>query len=132
MSHNSSSSRLVKILGPSGTGTSTWWAQRVSAIALVPLVIWFILFVLQAYKQKDLDAFMSFFISPFPTLCFLLFITVAIYHGNIGIKEILEDYVHCHSIKIILIILVNFISLLSALAVICALLVFHLSTIGFN
>jgi succinate dehydrogenase / fumarate reductase membrane anchor subunit len=122
----------VKATGPSGTGTSTWWAQRVSAIALLPLVIWFAYFVLKAVKLKDISELMSIFISPFPTMLLAVFIVIGLYHGNLGIKEVIEDYVHCHKLKFILVIFINFLSFLTAVAAICALLVFHLSTFSFN
>jgi succinate dehydrogenase / fumarate reductase membrane anchor subunit len=122
----------AKGLGAAGNGTSTWWAQRVSAVALVPLVIWFAVFVLQAAKYNDMDSLVSIFTSPFPTIFLTIFLAVGIYHGNIGMKEIIEDYVHCHAIKISLIILVKFISFISAIAGVCALIVLHLSTMNFN
>ncbi len=122
----------AKGTGPAGTGTKTWLIQRISALALLPLVIWFITFILKAVKYQNADELMSAFTSPFPTILFALFISIGLYHGNIGIKEIIEDYVHCHSIKFGLIIFVNFISFASTVAAICALLVFHLSTFSFN
>jgi len=122
----------AKGTGPAGSGTKTWLIQRVSALALLPLVIWFVVFILKIAKYQNSDELMSAFTSPFPTILFSLFISIGLYHGNIGIKEIIEDYVHCHSVKFSLIILVNFLSFASAVAAICALLVFHLSTFSFN
>ncbi len=122
----------AKGLGSAKGGSSIWWAQRVSALALVPLVIWFVYFMFSAVKCQNGDELMSIFTSPFPTIVLSIFITIGLYHGNIGIKEIIEDYVHCHSVKVYLNILVNFISFITIIATICALLVFHLSTFNFN
>lgn len=122
----------AKNSGPAGNGTMTWWLQRVSAVALVPLVIWFIAFIFKITKHQTCDEIMNLFVSPFPTTLLALFIGVGIYHGNIGIKEIIEDYVHCHSIKFSLIILVNLLSFLSAIIGICSIFVYHLSTFCFN
>ena len=134
MNSNDLRSSLAKAkgLGSSGSGTATWWAQRVSAVALVPLVIWFAYFIRKALRYKSLDEIMIIFSSPFPTLFLTLFLAVGLYHGNIGMKEIIEDYVHCHTMKIGLIILIQLFSLVTAIAGICALLVFHLSTFNFN
>ena len=70
--------------------------------------------------------------SPFTSIILALFVGMGIYHGNLGIKEIIEDYVHCHKLKISLIILVKFLSFVTAIAGICAILVLHLSTFNFN
>jgi succinate dehydrogenase / fumarate reductase membrane anchor subunit len=127
-----SSLAKAKGLGAAGSGTSVWWAQRVSAVALVPLVIWFSFFMLQTIEYQDIDLFTSMFTSPFVTLLLALFIAVGLYHGNLGMKEIIEDYVHGHYMKFGLILLVKFFSLVTAIAGVCAALVLHLSTFSVN
>ncbi len=122
----------AKGLGAAGTGTVTWIIQRFTAIALIPLVVWFAYFVIQAAEYRDFEIITSMFISPFTAIALSLFIGVGIYHGNIGMKEIIEDYVHCHSLKACLIIALHFFSFLTGIAGICAILVLHLSTFGFN
>ncbi len=119
-------------LGAAGNGTATWWAQRVSAVALVPLVIWFAYFMMQAIQYRDMDLVTSMFTSPFLTLLLALFIAVGLYHGNLGIKEIIEDYIHCNYMKFSLILLVKMFSLVTAVAGLCAILVLHLSTFSVN
>ncbi len=123
---------MAKGLGAAGTGTSTWWAQRVSAVALVPLVIWFAYFMIKASEYQDIEIITSIFASPFPTLFLALFVGVGLYHGNVGMKEIIEDYVHCHKMKTGLILLLNFFSFVTAIVGICAIFVLHLSTFSFN
>lgn len=122
----------AKDLGTSGSATAVWLAQRVSAVALIPLVTWFVYFMIKATEYRDIDIITSLFISPFCTIFLSLFIGVGLYHGNLGMKEIIEDYVHCHMIKSVLIILLHFFSLLTAIAGICAILVLHLSTFSVN
>lgn len=122
----------AKGLGASGTGTNIWWAQRVSAVALVPLVIWFAYFMIKAAEYQDLEVITSIFTSPFSTLLLALFIGIGLYHGNIGMKEIIEDYVHCHATKTSLIIVLQFFSFITAIAGVCAILAIHLSTFSFN
>ncbi len=122
----------AKGLGASRIGSGTWWLQRVSAVALLPLVIWFVYFMFGAVKFQNSDELMSAFTSPFPTMFLAIFIAIGLYHGNIGIKEIIEDYVHSHVTKIFLIIFINFLSFITAVASICALLAFHLLTFNFN
>ena len=122
----------AKGLGAAGTGTDTWWAQRVSAVALVPLVIWFAYFMIKAAEYRDIEIITSMFTSPFCTLFLALFVGVGLYHGNLGMKEIIEDYVHCHVMKTGLIMLLQFFSFITAIAGICAILVLHLSTFSFS
>lgn len=131
-SHFQSPLSKAKGLGVSKTGTMSWWAQRVSAVALIPLVIWFAYFMIKATEYRDLEIITSLFTSPFSTLLLSLFIGTGLYHGNLGMKEIIEDYVHCHIIKISLILFLQFFSFVTALSGICAIFAIHLSTFSFN
>lgn len=112
--------------------SSIWWLQRVSALALVPLACWFVYFVLKIIEYKDLEIISSMFISPFVVILLILFISTGIYHGNIGIKEIIEDYVHCQISKQTLIILTNFVSIISIIVGVCSCIVLHISVFGAN
>ena len=134
MSNNDLSSPLSKAkgLGAAGNGSGVWWAQRVSAVALIPLVLWFAFFMLEAVALRDSDRIYSIFTSPFPTLFLVLFLGMGLYHGCLGMKEIIEDYVHNHAVKVTLIIFIQFFTLVTAVSGISALLVFHLSTFIFN
>lgn len=123
-----SSLAKAKGSGAAGNGTAVWWAQRVSAVALIPLVIWFSFIMIQAMEYRDMDLIVSMFTSPFTTLLLALFIAVGIYHGNLGIKEIIEDYVHCNAMKFSLVLLVKFFSVITAVAGVCSVFVLHLST----
>ena len=122
----------VKGLGAAGTGTATWLAQRVSAVALVPLIIWFAYFMIKALQYRDIEIITSMFTSPFATIFLALFIGIGLYHGNLGMKEIIEDYVHCNTMKTGLILAIQFFSFMTAIAGICAIFVLHLSTFSFN
>lgn len=122
----------AKGLGASSGGTTIWIAQRISAIALIPLVIWFVIFILEASEAQDLDQFSSIFTSPFPAVFLAIFLVVGSYHGGIGMIEIIEDYVHCPAAKVSLILFIKFLSFITAIAGACALLVLHLSTFVFN
>lgn len=122
----------AKSSGAAGNGTATFWSQRVSAVALIPLSVLFVLYILKIFEYRDIDLAMTMLSSPFISLFLALFVGTGLYHGNIGIKEIIEDYVHCNFLKYSLIIFINFLSLITAVAGICSILVLHLSTFNFN
>ncbi len=112
--------------------SNIWWLQRVSALALVPLACWFVYFVFKIIEYKDFEIISSMFISPFVVILLILFMSAGIYHGNIGVKEIIEDYVHCQTAKQALIILTNFISIVSIIVGVCSCIVLHISVFGTN
>jgi succinate dehydrogenase / fumarate reductase membrane anchor subunit len=114
----------VKGLGSAKSGSHHWWMQRVTAIALIPLVIWFVLNVIKASTSShNLIDILS---SPFNAVGMILFITVALYHGTLGFKVIIEDYVHCGCGKNFLIIASNFFTVVTVVATVLAVIYFHL------
>lgn len=113
----------VKGLGSAKNGTHHWWMQRVTALALIPLVIWFVLNVIKASTSSD--KFIDVFTSPFNAIIMILFISVALYHGALGFRVIVEDYVHCKCKKNFLIILANFFTVFTAVGTILAVISFH-------
>ena len=95
----------VKGLGSAKSGTHHWWLQRVTALALIPLVIWFVLMVIKA--SISADRFVDMLSSPVNSVALILFICVALYHGVLGFRIIVEDYVHCEKVKILSLIAVK-------------------------
>lgn len=116
----------VRGLGSAKGGTGHWWAQRVTALALVPLVIWFVMLVLRLLSSSQVEV-LRLIASPFNTVTLLLFIGVMLYHGYLGIQVIIEDYVHKECMKLALLVSIKFFTVVTGLAGICAVLVFHLS-----
>ena len=78
--------------GAAGSGTDHWVAQRITAIALVPLTFWFLsqAFEFRGFSYKD----MAFWFSKGWNLAGILaFFTAALYHGFLGVQVIIEDYI---------------------------------------
>jgi succinate dehydrogenase / fumarate reductase membrane anchor subunit len=89
---------LVRYLGSAKSGTTEFMRQRLTAYALLPLAIAFVILVL-SLLGKDYDAVRTTLGSPFPAVLVLLFLLAGIWHMHIGMKVIIEDYVHGHAAK---------------------------------
>lgn len=116
--------KKVKGLGAAKEGTHHWWMQRVTAVALIPLVVWFVLLVIKA--SVSAEQLMDYMRSPFHATAMLLFLGTILYHGNLGMKVILEDYVHCPCGKNVLTLLLHFVTIVTLVASVLAVANVHL------
>lgn len=94
-------------LGSAKDGTEHWWAQRLTAIALIPLTLWFVLGVI-SHLGADHAAFIEWMKSPCSAVAMVLTALVTFHHANSGMQVVIEDYVHVEWQKLGLIILVKF------------------------
>ena len=80
-------------LGSAKSGLHHWWAQRVTAIALLPLSLYFVLSVLMlaGASRAQMAAFMA---EPWNTVLYLCLIAALFYHLALGMQVVIEDYVH--------------------------------------
>lgn len=105
----------VKGLGSSKSGTSHWWAQRVSALALIPLTLWFVYSAMK-FIGMDLFAFRAWLNEPGSVLLLSLFLIALFYHMQLGLQVVIEDYVHGEKNKIFLLLINKFAALLFAIS----------------
>jgi len=105
--------RRVRGLGSAKEGTHHWWAQRLTALALVPLVVWFVVSIV-ALSGADYAAARAWVSSPVPMALLILIIGMTFYHGQLGLQVVIEDYVHVEWQKFTLLILVKGAALLLA------------------
>lgn len=96
-SSRTASSR-VRFLGAAKSGTEECWHVRVTAVALVPLSIAFVVVVV-SLLGKDYGTVRAILGKPFPALVMLLFILAGIYHMKLGMQAIIDDYVHSPKAK---------------------------------
>jgi succinate dehydrogenase / fumarate reductase membrane anchor subunit len=89
----------VRGLGSAKDGTAHWWAQRVTAIALVPLSIWFVAIVVR-YAGAPWDVQTKWMGAPFNAALLLLLVAAVLYHAVLGMQVVIEDYVHHEGLKI--------------------------------
>ncbi len=78
-------------LGPCRTGVEDWWAQRVSAIALIPLTLWFAASII-AHIRSDHAAFVNWLKSPASAILMILLLIALFHHTALGLKVVIEDY----------------------------------------
>jgi succinate dehydrogenase / fumarate reductase membrane anchor subunit len=86
-------------LGAAKTGVQHWWAQRVTAIALLPLSLYFVLSVirLEGHTRAQMGSFIG---RPWNTVLYLCLIAALFYHLALGVQVVIEDYVHKDSTRI--------------------------------
>jgi succinate dehydrogenase / fumarate reductase, membrane anchor subunit len=93
----------VRHFGSAHSGTRHMWHMRVTTVALVPLTIAFV-WLLLTIVGKDYNGVRAILGSPFASILMLLFILVGLYHMQLGMQTIIEDYVHSEGAKTYLLI----------------------------
>jgi len=115
----------VRGLGSAGSGTHHWWQQRLTAVALVPLGLWFILAVL-GMDVTDHAVVQNWLRAPLTVVLIILLVASLLHHAQLGIQVVIEDYVDPEWQKIACIVLVKFLAVLVGLAAIVAVLLIAL------
>lgn len=119
MSDGSPAAR-VEGLGSAHSGTSHFFRQRVTAVALVPLAVWF---ALSAFRLigADRDMAMAFLHEPINAVLMALFVIAAVVHMALGLQMVIEDYAHGEGGKLVLLLLNKFFAWLVGAACVFAL-----------
>ena len=108
-------------LGSAREGVHHWWAQRLTAIALIPLVVWFAISLVMM-SGADYGAVRAWIGSPAVMVLLILTIAIGLHHGQLGLQVVIEDYVHGDGSKLALIVAVRFVAVVFGLAAIVAVL----------
>jgi succinate dehydrogenase / fumarate reductase membrane anchor subunit len=111
----------VRRLGAAHSGTSDFFRQRVTALAMALLIIPVAIIVLML-TGRDQAAAAQLLGSPIVAILLALFIIAGCLHMKIGVQVVIEDYVHSEAFKILAIIANNFFSFAVGLASIFAIL----------
>jgi succinate dehydrogenase / fumarate reductase, membrane anchor subunit len=93
-------------LGSAKEGVDHWWLQRITAVALVPLTLWFAVAVI-GLVGADLDAVHKWLGRPVPAILLVLLLIASLYHTSLGLQVVIEDYVHAALARLGLVILVR-------------------------
>lgn len=109
-------------LGSSKHGFAHWWAQRLSAIALIPLSVWFVFSILTQLVGSDRFEVALWFENPFHALLMAALMLALTFHARLGVQVVIEDYIHKKCLHLALIIFNHFffiaLALLSVLAIV--------------
>jgi succinate dehydrogenase / fumarate reductase membrane anchor subunit len=96
----------VRGLGSAKTGTEHWWMQRVTAVALIPLSLWFAA-SLVSLAGAEWEVAYLWIASPAGAVPMILFLVAGLWHAKLGLQVVIEDYIHAEGLKIALLMLLT-------------------------
>ena len=79
--------------------TQHWWRQRLTALCLLPLTVWFILGLAQL-PQLTYGGFLDWIRTPLNAITLGIFMLLGLFHAVMGLEVIIEDYVHHPALKV--------------------------------
>ena len=107
-------------LGSAKEGVHHWWMQRLTAIALIPLVVWFAISLVML-SGADYQVVRAWISSPLVMVMLILTIGIGLHHGQLGMQVVWEDYTE-GAFRIVMIVLTKFLAVLFGLGAIVAVL----------
>jgi succinate dehydrogenase / fumarate reductase membrane anchor subunit len=95
-------------LGAAKEGVSHWWSQRITAVALVLLTLWFAMALvsLHDFSHASIVAWIG---APLNAVLLVLLTGTLVYHSQLGVQVVVEDYVTHHGLKIATMLVINFV-----------------------
>ena len=105
-------------LGSAKSGVHHWWIQRLTAIALIPLVVWFAISLVML-SGADYAVVRAWIGSPLVMVLLILTIGIGLHHGQLGLQVVWEDYTE-GGLRVVMIVLTKFIAVLFGLGAIVA------------
>ena len=101
---------MVRGSGTAKDGTRHWWAQRLTALALVPLGLGFVVMMI-SFAGSDYDGARAALSHPVAAALWILFTVALFHHAQLGLQVVMEDYIHSRGLKIAGIVAVKFAAL---------------------
>jgi succinate dehydrogenase / fumarate reductase membrane anchor subunit len=105
----------VRGLGSAKSGVGHWWTQRLTAIALVPLSLWFIFSVLHLVGASH-DAVVDWFSGPWTIVLMIALIVATFHHLQLGLQVVIEDYIHDEAARLTVLLVVKAAAILLGMA----------------
>jgi succinate dehydrogenase / fumarate reductase membrane anchor subunit len=103
-------------LGSAKGGVHHWWIQRLTAIALIPLVVWFAISLVML-SGADYAVVRAWLGSPLVMVLLILTIGIGLHHGQLGLQVVWEDYTD-GALRVVMIVLTKFIAVVFGLGAI--------------
>ena len=111
--------KKARNLGSSKSGVEHWWTQRVTAVALVALGVWFVVTVL-LLMHADYATARATIARPWNALLMIAFLIATFWHAVLGLQVVVEDYVHTRWKAVSLMLAIRFLAVLGTLASVLA------------
>ena len=114
--------------GSANDGTGHWWAQKLTAVALIPLTLWLVISILgmDSFAYLPVRAWIG---SPLNSILLILLTISALYHSELGLQVVVEDYVH-GSAKVVTLVLFKLAHVALAVAAVYAILIISLGSLS--
>lgn len=106
-------------LGSAHAGSGAWWAERLTAIALVPLTLWFIISIIRL-EGTTRAGMMAWLHAPVPLALILCLIVATFWHMELGLRVVVDDYVHNDAVRIAVLLLQRGVCIVAALLCVTA------------
>jgi succinate dehydrogenase / fumarate reductase membrane anchor subunit len=107
----------VRHLGSAKEGADHWWWQRLTAILLVPLSLWFVASIWWlVVGGATYEAFQDWLSGPVAAILMLIFVGALFYHLKLGLQTVIEDYVHKKAVKWTFLVMINLGCIIGAVA----------------
>jgi len=100
-------------LGAAKQGSHHWWMQRVSSVALLLLAPWFLLSLI-SLGDVSYASLTLWIAQPVHSVLLTMFVVITVYHTQLGLQVVIEDYVAHEGLKLVTILIINFVLLLLA------------------
>jgi succinate dehydrogenase / fumarate reductase membrane anchor subunit len=101
--------------GSAHQGVGHWWVQRLTAIALIPLTLWFVLRI-AGLPDYEYDTVRAWIATGWHPVWLMLLIGTLAWHSALGVQVVLEDYVHEKGIKVAALVTSTFLHVLAVAA----------------
>ena len=102
-------------LRSTSNGLKHWWKQRFTAIAMVPLSIWILQFLIRSHYMK-IPQIMEALKAPYNLVPAMMFTCFGLYHGLLGMEIVIEDYIHCPVTSNTLVIVLRLVTIATIMA----------------